>query len=388
MFIVALPQGHENSDIQVKPNLSRLMVNSDLMPEHTFPSDMMDSREIEYGYGDDFKLTRLFYQLPVLAEGEELLWNYVGTGGIFNKKAKFLMAFTNFRAYLYDFDDPYDYGNLLVSSIDDVLVMNSHRESTNHRMGSFHSNGRMGMRIGTHSSMGSSRSQTVGDVIFMKDGQQMISFGNISDPQGLVRLVKSVMKNITIRESVNYENIELPEDLKDSIVPKEELIQMSLGLDELNISDKIKRGKKLLEKYPDEFVFSFVIELLQEEGNWKEVEKESRDMIKRKKHRLAVECLCASLFNQDKTDEAIKELNKALTQYPTDPKFLNMKQQVTEYESKMSESIICPKCKKDNELGSKFCNSCGKKFEDDCKKCGNVNPKNSKFCNDCGTSLE
>jgi len=386
MIIVTLPKGHENSNIQVKPNLSRLMVGSDLMPEHTFDQHMMESIEMEYGFGDAFKKTRLFWQLPILAEGEEVLWNYIGTEGLFNKKAKFIMAFTNLRAYIYDFYD-HSFANLLVSSIDDVLVMNSHRESTNHRMGSFHSTGRMGMRIGTHSSMGSSRSQTVGDVIFMKDGEQVISFGNVSDPQGIVRLVKSVMKNITIRESINY-NIELPDSLKDSEIPKKELIDFTIGWEESSSNEKIKKCNTLLKKYPDKMIFLALVELLQESENWKDLEKASSDMIEKNRHLIAVESLCVSLFNQDKTSEAIDELNKYLKLYPDSEKLKMMKQQVAEFESKISKSIICSKCKKDNDPGSKFCNSCGKKLEDGCKKCGKVNPKNSKFCNDCGESLE
>jgi hypothetical protein len=51
------------------------------------------------------------------------------------------------------------------------------------------------------------------------------------------------------------------------------------------------------------------------------------------------------------------------------------------------DNIKCPKCKKENESNSKFCNKCGAKFDDGCEKCGNVNPKNSKFCNGCGASL-
>ena len=151
---MTLPTGYENSGIAARPDMSRLMIPSNLLPEnHIFDSDEMEGYEMEYGDGKNFKSTTLFWKLPVLADGEELLWSYVGEQGVFNKKARNLMVVTNFRAYVYHFEE-HDWGNVLINTLDDVLVMNSHRQSSSHRMGSFHSTGRMGMRIGTHSSMG------------------------------------------------------------------------------------------------------------------------------------------------------------------------------------------------------------------------------------------
>jgi hypothetical protein len=384
---MALPQGRESSEINTKPNLSNLMIDSSLIPDHTFESDMMEYVEIEYGDGENFKSTTVHYKLPILAEGEEVLWSYVQTEGIFNKKAVFVMALTSFRALIYDFQDPHNNsGQIFLSGVDDILVMNSHRESRSTRMGSFHSGGRMGTRLGTFNSMGSSHSQTVGDVVFMKDGEKFIVFGNMSDPSGIVRVAKSVKKTLTVRDKIP--EIELPEEFKDSTVPKETILELSKLSIEDNPNQYIQRIKKEIEKNPDDVLFDLLFGRLAEMEDWEELEKVSREMIKKKNHENAFVSLCTSLFKIN-TDEAIKELNIALKLFPENEFLLDFKKQVAPYEDNLSKNklIICPKCKKENELGSKFCNDCGKKMDDGCEKCGNVNPKNSKFCNDCGIAL-
>lgn len=51
-------------------------------------------------------------------------------------------------------------------------------------------------------------------------------------------------------------------------------------------------------------------------------------------------------------------------------------------------TIICNKCGNDTSpKGSKFCNKCGSKLQNNCANCGNVNPENSAFCNQCGFAL-
>jgi Double zinc ribbon len=50
--------------------------------------------------------------------------------------------------------------------------------------------------------------------------------------------------------------------------------------------------------------------------------------------------------------------------------------------------INCNKCGNNNNLkGSKFCNKCGFKLQNNCSNCGNINPENSAFCNQCGFAL-
>ena len=378
---MALPTGNENSGDTARPNMSRLMIPSQMLPEnYSFDPDMMDGYEMEYGDGKKFQTTTLFWKLPVLATGEEILWSYVGEEGIFNKKARHVMAVTNFRAYLYDFND-YEHGNLLISNMDDVLIMNSHRQSSSHRMGSFHSTGRMGMRIGTHSSMGSSRSQTIGDVHIMKDGETRIRFGNVSDPSGIVKLVKSIQKQVTVRDVVD-------ESVSAEGVKNITLNEIAQLFHEEKTDECIKLIDKTLEKIPSEKIFDFKAEILSNAGRWKELVVDSRKMLSRIDSEKAFEHLMTGLIRLDKTNDAIDELHRGLELYPENTMLLDFKKQLDDFETNnLVDNIKCPKCKKENESNSKFCNKCGAKFDDGCEKCGNVNPKNSKFCNGCGASL-
>ena len=52
--------------------------------------------------------------------------------------------------------------------------------------------------------------------------------------------------------------------------------------------------------------------------------------------------------------------------------------------------VKCPNCGTENGAGSKFCNNCGNKLQQDkpkCPNCGTENTPGSKFCNNCGTPL-
>jgi len=378
---MALPTGHENSKVAASPNMSKLMIPSNLLPEHYQPEwDENDFADVEFGEDNNFKPTRVF-NLPYLSDGEELLWSYIQTEGVFNKKAQFVMAVTNFRAGIWSFEEFDENGMIFISQIDDVLVMNSHRQSSSHRMGSFHSTGRMGMRIGTHSSMGSSRSQTIGDVHVMKDGETRIRFGNVSDPSGIVKLIKSIQKQVTVRDVVD-ESVTL-EGVKNRTI--HEIVQL---FHEEKTDECIKLIDKTLEKIPSEKIFDFKAEILSNAGRWKELVVDSRKMLSRIDSEKAFEYLMTGLIKLDKTNDAIDELHRGLELFPENTMLLDFKKQLDDFEANnLLDNITCPKCKKENESDSKFCNKCGAKFDEGCEKCGKVNPKNSKFCNGCGASL-
>ncbi len=56
----------------------------------------------------------------------------------------------------------------------------------------------------------------------------------------------------------------------------------------------------------------------------------------------------------------------------------------------LAEEIKCPACKSPNKKGSKFCNNCGGKLEQEkpeCPVCGAENPVGAKFCNNCGSPV-
>ena len=375
----------------VTPYSLRPMVESSLTGHVQYPEHLCTPREIEYGNEKSNKWTSTlcFTGLPVLANGEEVVWSYVKTDGVFTKKATEVWAITNLRAIIYFFDNPDQSGYGYLTLFDDVIVMNSHRTSTSHRMGSFSSSGRYGMRVGTGSSIGQSKSQTVGDVVFMKDGDDVLRFGGVADPSGIAKVAKSIKKSVQVRDKApDFSQLELPDELKDSSIPTEELVELIRSYDDLTSDEKIKKYTEVVKKYHDKFFYMGLIDQLQSREKWEEMEIVSREMVQKNRHELAVESLCVSLFNQDKTDEAITEMKKGLTFYPDNKKLQLMREQTSDYVSSRSEVIVCMKCKTDNPKDSKFCNKCGKKLDEGCSQCGHVNPKNAKFCNSCGFVLK
>lgn len=50
--------------------------------------------------------------------------------------------------------------------------------------------------------------------------------------------------------------------------------------------------------------------------------------------------------------------------------------------------ILCPKCKKENDKGLKFCSECGSPLTNECPECGASVALGQKFCPECGSSME
>jgi hypothetical protein len=73
---------------------------------------------------------------------------------------------------------------------DDVIVMNQKRISQSTGSASY---GRSKYHI---ADTGSSRSTgiTIGDIVFVSQGRPFITFNQVQDPRGLVKLVKSISK--------------------------------------------------------------------------------------------------------------------------------------------------------------------------------------------------
>lgn len=115
---------------------------------------------------------------------EETIWRNEITQGIFKKTVVGIQTLTNYRVS----SDGYE---TMLQDIDDVVVMNQHRVSQSDHMGTYY--GRYA-RFGVGSSK--SRSKTIGDIIFMRQGRQDIVFGQVVDPHGVARLAKAARKAI------------------------------------------------------------------------------------------------------------------------------------------------------------------------------------------------
>lgn len=153
-----------------------------------------DTVELEYNLGGVSKTTQLYYKAPFLSEGEELLWINTKTEGILNKHLRWLEALTNFRAIYYDFEK-HDSGRISLNLVDDVIVKNRGTASGSNRFGTFTARGNNTF-TGTEISTGQEDSRTIGDVHFMRDGESVVTFVQVSDPQGLARLAKVVIKQL------------------------------------------------------------------------------------------------------------------------------------------------------------------------------------------------
>jgi hypothetical protein len=75
-------------------------------------------------------------------------------------------------------------------ALEDVIVMNQKRISQSNAYGSYARSKYHVSGIGTTRSSGT----TVGDVVFIAQGRPIVTFTQIQDPRGLVKLVKSIMK--------------------------------------------------------------------------------------------------------------------------------------------------------------------------------------------------
>jgi len=115
---------------------------------------------------------------------EETLWRNQVTKGIFKKRVVEVQIITNYRILRND-------KGIMFKDIDDVVVMNQHRVSQSNYMGTYY--GRYA-RFGTGNTQ--SRSKTIGDVVFIRQGRPVIRFNQIADPHGVVRLAKSVKRNV------------------------------------------------------------------------------------------------------------------------------------------------------------------------------------------------
>ena len=127
--------------------------------------------------------------LPFLLEGESIVWHNVLTEGTINKHATWLDVITNQRIFEYSFQQ-HEANAIALSALEDVIVMNQKRISQSNRSGGY---GRSKYHIagtGTSSSTG----VTIGNVVFVSQGKPIITFYNIQDPRGLVKLVKSISK--------------------------------------------------------------------------------------------------------------------------------------------------------------------------------------------------
>ena len=119
------------------------------------------------------------------------LWSVATqTKGFFRVKVVRSLVVTNFRLMRIDQQNNKVLGYFLFTWLDDIIVMNTRRVSQSTGYG--YSTGYR-VRYGTRSSSGTSK--TVGDIVFIINGQK-VSWGGIPDPTGLKNFIKSIKKTM------------------------------------------------------------------------------------------------------------------------------------------------------------------------------------------------
>jgi ribosomal protein L40E len=125
---------------------------------------------------------------------QHTIWKNDVMTGIINRKIVESQVITNLRVYQ-------NSRSIALSDLDDILVMNQHRESQFH--GQRYSFRGTGISYGT----GRGSGKSIGDVAFIYQGQPSIVFPNIADPSGVARLAKAARKSI-IRQIKIWEQIQ------------------------------------------------------------------------------------------------------------------------------------------------------------------------------------
>jgi hypothetical protein len=126
-----------------------------------------------------------------LGNGEVELWSFAAkTKGFFRIKVIISLVVTNFRIMRVDQQNKKVLGYFLFTWLDDVIVMNTHRVSQS--VGYGVSTGHY-VRTGQRFSSGTSK--TIGDIVFIINGQK-ISWEGIPDPTGLKNFIKSIKRTM------------------------------------------------------------------------------------------------------------------------------------------------------------------------------------------------
>lgn len=162
--------------------------------------DYYQSANLQYlTESNNLQDTEVQFKSLVLASGEDVLWsNLFGLHKVKGAVTR-VHALTNFRVIDYDLQT-HNCGRIFLRDVDDVIVMNQNRRSHSERIGAFTGSG---FRYGfSGTTVGTSKgiSETIGDVVFMKDGIPYITFAQISDPSGLARLAKTVKKQLFVEK--------------------------------------------------------------------------------------------------------------------------------------------------------------------------------------------
>src|ERR1700687_2290009 len=128
-----------------------------------------------------------------LQPGEDFLWSYNIENGFIFKHVSTLLAITNFRIFMFDVKSNQVTGLLLMSDLDDVVVMNTHTDYNSTRVGNY---GRIVKGFWVSYGQTQGKRTPIGDIVFMSKGRAVITWQGISDPNGLKKLAETLQKEL------------------------------------------------------------------------------------------------------------------------------------------------------------------------------------------------
>jgi len=132
-----------------------------------------------------------------LAGGENILWHRDSTRGIIHKEIRLEEAVTNKRCLKYDVQNHQLVAQVGIENMPEVVIMNVHRVNDSLGGGVFLTPrmfGLPGLPFGLYGGPRRGKLKISGDVSIMVDGNIVMTFENVNDPQGVRQLIQALKR--------------------------------------------------------------------------------------------------------------------------------------------------------------------------------------------------
>jgi hypothetical protein len=135
--------------------------------------------------------------LIALAEGETILWHRNLTHGIIHKEITVEEAITNKRCLKFDANNKRIISQVGIANMPEVVIMNIHRINDSLGGGIFLTPRMLGLPwlpFGAYGGPRRGNLKIFGDVSLMINGNVVMTFENIKDPQGMRQLIQALKR--------------------------------------------------------------------------------------------------------------------------------------------------------------------------------------------------
>ena len=132
-----------------------------------------------------------------LVEGENILWHRDSTRGIIHKEVRLEEAVTNKRCLKYDVQNRQTLAQVGIENMPEVVIMNVRRVSDSLGGGVFLTPrmlGLPGLPFGLYGGPRRGKLKISGDISLMVNGNIVMTFENVNDPQGVRQLIQALKR--------------------------------------------------------------------------------------------------------------------------------------------------------------------------------------------------